>query len=354
MYSQHGTIIYQGNYDMGEKHGNGCLYHRSGAPHQEGLFENDNIIDGTTYRSDGSIEYKGEYKEGLPHGIGKYIFDDGTSFYEGSFNRGLFDGPGVEKRMRGKLDHVIEGVWISGRLEDKEEDYLSKRIHTDWDHIIDPEHEVDLNQFWPESDDECASIIQDIWKDFFYKTYLPKIRRIQNCWRLYKVRCPTKRNDKHLWETAVRAMQYEQDSIARSERLAKIKEKLLPVDIIAKRIRRKHFKKLKSIMLPADEMDSEQALEKLIEAGTVDSSNAMDALLGVATNEEIGDQVDDVTAGSSNAMDALLGVATNEEIEDQVNDATAGSSNAMDALLGVAVSQEEEIGELEPVDESND
>ena len=107
-------------------------------------------------------------------------------------------------------------------------------------------------------------------------------------------------------------------------------------------------------MLPADEMDSEQALEKLIEAGTVDSSNAMDALLGVATNEEIGDQVDDVTAGSSNAMDALLGVATNEEIEDQVNDATAGSSNAMDALLGVAVSQEEEIGELEPVDELND
>ena len=80
-------------------------------------------------------------------------------------------------------------------------------------------------------------------------------------------------------------------------------------------------------MLPADEMDSEQALEKLIEAGTVDSSNA---------------------------MDALLGVATNEEIEDQVNDATAGSSNAMDALLGVAVSQEEEIGELEPVDELND
>ena len=46
---------------------------------------------------------------------------------------------------------------------------MSKRIHTDWDHIIDPEHEVDLNQFWPESDDECASIIQDIWKDFFYK-----------------------------------------------------------------------------------------------------------------------------------------------------------------------------------------
>ena len=59
----------------------------------------------------------------------------------------MFDGPGVEKRMRGKLDHVIEGVWISGRLEDKEEDYLSKRIHTDWDHIIDPEHEVDLNHF---------------------------------------------------------------------------------------------------------------------------------------------------------------------------------------------------------------
>ena len=122
-------------------------------------------------------------------------------------------------------------------------------------------------------------------------------------------------------------MQNEQDSIARSERLAKLKAKLLPVDIVAKRIRRKHFKKLKSIMLPADEIDSEQALEKLIEAGTVDSSNARGALLGVATNKEVEDQVDDVTAASGNAMDALL---------------------------GVAVIHEEEIGELEPVDELND
>ena len=67
---------------------------------QEGTFVNDLIVSGITYRSDCTIEYKGDYKEGVPHGVGKYIFTGGKSFYEGSFNNGLFEGPGVEKRMR--------------------------------------------------------------------------------------------------------------------------------------------------------------------------------------------------------------------------------------------------------------
>ena len=74
----------------------------------EGLFENDNIIDGTTYRSDGSIEYKDEYKKAYHMELESIYLTMEQAFTNS--NRGPFDGPWCEKRMRGKLDHVIEGV----------------------------------------------------------------------------------------------------------------------------------------------------------------------------------------------------------------------------------------------------
>ena len=351
LYNPHGVKIFQGEYNMGEKSGSGCTFHRSGAPSQEGVFQDDFIKNGTTYRLDGTIEYKGEYKKGVPHGVGKYIFSDGKSFYEGSFNKGLFEGPGIEKRMRGKLDHVIEGIWNNGKLEDKDEDYLGKRIHSDWDHIIDPTTEVNLNEFWPEDDSECASIIQSEWKNYFYNNILLKIKKIQKNWRNYLRRNPkghTKTKDKTLWDVAVHAMKEEQSRLYHSKRLSNLKRKLLPVDIIAKKLRRKHLHKLKKIMLPASEMiTSEDALAELIHIArenndeniadaTADSTNAMDALLGCVNSDSDSDGNETKpNADSLNAMDSLLGVAnaTSSSDNEEIIEETEDSKNAMALLL---------------------
>ena len=356
MYNQHGVKIYQGDYRMGDKHGDGCTFHRSGAPFQEGTFVDDLIVSGITYRSDCTIEYKGDYKEGVPHGVGKYIFAGGKSFYEGSFNNGLFEGPGVEKRMRGKLDYVIEGVWNNGKIEDKDEDYLGKRIHSDWDHIIDPENDVNMKEFWPESDNECASVIQDRWKDYFYNNFLLKIRTIQKCWRNYLRKNPTvtvhtTTKDKTLWEVAVHAMKEEQSRLKNSRRLEALKKQLLPVDQIAREIRKRHFLKLKAIMLPATHLNNKTVNK------TMSSEDTLSALINIAAEESTDDEEVEPTAESTNAMDALLGLVGSDE-ENEVIEQTEDSKKAMALLLGEEINstdiEEEEEEEEEIIEETED
>ena len=78
---------------------------------------------------------------------------------------------------------------------------MSKRIHTDWDHIIDPEHEV--IKLLAESDDECVD--NRISGKISLQTYLQRSEEYKIVGD-YKMRCPTNKRQTFR-ETAVRAMQ---------------------------------------------------------------------------------------------------------------------------------------------------
>ena len=71
-------IKYQGNFNQGKRHGQGCLYFKSGAIY-EGSWLNDQRTGYGTYKyppEEGGY-FEGYWVNGLKHGYGTEVYPDG-------------------------------------------------------------------------------------------------------------------------------------------------------------------------------------------------------------------------------------------------------------------------------------
>jgi hypothetical protein len=149
-YNGHGTVFYSRKgrytgewengsyngfgiryYDNGEKqdegqfkndklNGQGCsyFYNPIGVIRLQGIFENDNLINGIEYNSDGQKKYEGIFKDGnILNGI---AYDNGLKFYEGEFKSDEETAEDGICHGKGKLffddGNFSEGDFVDGEL----------------------------------------------------------------------------------------------------------------------------------------------------------------------------------------------------------------------------------------------
>ncbi len=87
-----GGAHYEGQFQRGERHGQGKIIDPTGMVRFEGRFENGGLVEGKKYNTSGA-HYVGQFQNWKYHGQGKLIDPTGTVRFEGRFeNGGLVEG----------------------------------------------------------------------------------------------------------------------------------------------------------------------------------------------------------------------------------------------------------------------
>ena len=109
LYTDGGTLLFQGALEDGRINGNGTLYDTCGNLVYTGNFEQEQYSGtGELYYSDGVLCYQGEFAENLYQGQGSLYYRSGALRYEGEFAAGLFEGEGTLYTQNGSLAYTGE------------------------------------------------------------------------------------------------------------------------------------------------------------------------------------------------------------------------------------------------------
>jgi antitoxin component YwqK of YwqJK toxin-antitoxin module len=88
-----GSVLYDGDWNMGKRTGYGISYFPGGQVEYEGLWLNNKWHgEGKAYRIDGSILAEGVWKNGMLDGFAVTYYADGNIEYEGEWSRGVWHG----------------------------------------------------------------------------------------------------------------------------------------------------------------------------------------------------------------------------------------------------------------------
>lgn len=102
--------IYIGNWQMGERHGEGKMIFKTKGITYDGQWENDTITHGTM-KFPGRIRYVGEFRNGDMNGKGTMTWPSGTT-YTGEWKDDKRDGQGtIEEYENGELVKTYVGAW---------------------------------------------------------------------------------------------------------------------------------------------------------------------------------------------------------------------------------------------------
>lgn len=114
LYSNNGTLIYDGFMQNGEYHGYGKLYNEEGTLLYDG-FWNMGIYHqfGKVYNEEGQMIYEGDWENGEKHGFGKTFYTNGRIQYEGNWQNNKPHGFGKSFSSDGQLEY--EGQWENGQ-----------------------------------------------------------------------------------------------------------------------------------------------------------------------------------------------------------------------------------------------
>ncbi|RNF27158.1 phosphatidylinositol-4-phosphate 5-kinase [Trypanosoma conorhini] len=126
-----GVRLYDGAWNMDERHGIGSIEWCNGDSYEGGFFKGRPHGEKGSYAfADGRL-YEGEYRHGVRHGFGRLTQRNGE-YYEGEFRDGAMTGKGTGWYAGGK--RVYEGSWENGgKVRGKMTFADSKRMYNgDW------------------------------------------------------------------------------------------------------------------------------------------------------------------------------------------------------------------------------
>jgi len=105
-----GSIVYEGQFSQGHRHGKGSLSWADGATY-DGEFSQNNIEGVGTFKWKSGQKYSGQVSENNIHGAGRYEWSDGT-YYEGQYKMGMKDGDGG---FHLKTGNTMKCHWKDGK-----------------------------------------------------------------------------------------------------------------------------------------------------------------------------------------------------------------------------------------------
>ena len=107
IYSEDGTLLYEGFTLFGKPYGAGTSYYSNGNKCHEGVFDIKGLVQGRQYYMNGNIRFEGSYRINRAYGPNYPVY--GT----------CYDEDGIEY-FRGELSHSIGGVGYCSVKEPKE------------------------------------------------------------------------------------------------------------------------------------------------------------------------------------------------------------------------------------------